>query len=68
MKILIAKRVNGWNEVLVIDDNGKEHRQFFKHTDTVQIDKYVEIYNTKVEENPTNRPKTTSSIKTFKTK
>ena len=47
MKISIAKRMNGWYEVLVVDSENREHRQFFKTTDTKTIDEYVEIYNTK---------------------
>jgi hypothetical protein len=46
MKIRIAKRINGWTDVVVIDDNGGEHRQFFKHTPATPIDEYIEIYNT----------------------
>jgi len=47
MKILIAKRTNGWYEVVVVDNKNFEHRQFFKEEDTMPIDEYIEIYNTK---------------------
>lgn len=47
MKILIAKRINGWYDVVVVDNENNEHRQFFKEGDTMPIDEYVEIYNTK---------------------
>ena len=48
MKILIAKRANGWYEFVVVDNENNEHRQFFlKEGDTMPIDKYIEIYNTK---------------------
>ena len=48
MKILIAKKTNGWYEFVVVDNENNEHRQFFlKEGDTMPIDKYIEIYNTK---------------------
>jgi len=48
MKILIAKRTNGWYEFVVFENENNMHRQFFlKEGDTMPIDEYVEIYNTK---------------------
>jgi len=46
MRISIAKRINDWYEVVVVDNENIEHRQFFKEGDKMPIDEYIEIYNT----------------------